>query len=225
MGDLTMKTNKSKLAAYLLRSLLSLAVVSCSDDAVTSPYDYLNNSEMSAELEIMINQIAITDVNESETAELLFMREEEKLARDVYRLLYTKWNQRSFYNISKSENQHMLAILLLINRYELTDPVGSNADGIFTNPDLQSLYNDLIASGSLSLVEALKVGAAIEEIDIIDLDKAIEMTDNEDFKLVYGNLRKGSENHLRAFVSNLSRNGVAYTPQYLTQEEYNEIID
>lgn len=219
-----MKQNLSKLAAILLGSLISLAVVSCSEEAVTAPDDYSNNSEMSSEMQSLIDEIEITDLDEDETAELLFMREEEKLARDVYRYLYAKWNQRTFNNISNSENQHMGALLVLINRYDLTDPVGSNADGVFSNPDLQALYNNLIAAGSVSLVEGLKVGAAIEEIDIIDLDEAIAATDNEDLKLVYNNLRKGSENHLRSFVSVLSRNGVTYAPQYLSLEEYNEII-
>jgi len=220
-----MRNNLSKLAAILLGSLLSLAVVSCSEEAVTAPDDYSsNNSEMSSEMQSLIDAIEITDLDDDETAELLFMREEEKLARDVYRYLYTKWNQRTFNNISKSENQHMSALLVLINRYELTDPVGSNADGVFSNSNLQSLYNSLIAAGSVSLVEGLKVGAAIEEIDIVDLDEAIEATDNDELKLVYGNLRKGSENHLRSFVSVLSRNGVTYAPQYLSIEEYNEII-
>ncbi len=220
-----MRNNLSKLAAILLGGFLSIMVVSCSEDAVTAPDDYAsNNSEMSAEMQSLIDAIEITDLDDDETAELLFMREEEKLARDVYRYLYTKWNQRTFNNISKSENQHMSALLVLINRYGLTDPVGSNADGVFSDPNLQSLYNSLIAAGSVSLVEGLKVGAAIEEIDIIDLDEAIAATDNEDFKLIYGNLRKGSENHLRSFVSVLSRNGVTYAPQYLSIEVYNEII-
>ncbi|BAL80314.1 DUF2202 domain-containing protein [Caldisericum exile] len=44
-------------------------------------------------------------------------------------------------------------------------------------------------------------------------------------KTVYTNLMKGSENHLRAFVSQLSANGVKYAPVLLTTDEYNSIIN
>ena len=118
----------------------------------------------------------------------------------------------------------MSSILLLIKKYSLVDPVGSNGVGVFSNSDLQALYNNLISAGAISLVEGLKVGAVIEEIDIIDLDEAIANTDNEDLIVVYQNLRKGSENHLCSFVSVLAKNGTTYSPQYISIEEYNRII-
>ena len=76
----------------------------------------------------------------------------------------------------------------------------------------------------MSLVEALKVGAAIEEIDIIDLQAAQAIVDNRDIRLVYESLLSGSRNHLQAFVRALQQQGVVYTPQYLTPAEYAAII-
>ena len=73
-------------------------------------------------------------------------------------------------------------------------------------------------------VDALKVGATIEEVDIVDLQKHLKENDNEDIALVYDNLMRGSRNHLRAFVINLKARGITYSPQYLTQTEYNTII-
>jgi hypothetical protein len=164
------------------------------------------------------------ELSADESAALLYMREEEKLAHDVYVTLYTQWNLPTFQNISRSEQTHTDAVKTLIDRYGLTDPASSKV-GVFTNPDLQALYNDLVARGSQSLSEALKVGAAIEEIDIMDLEKSLAQNDNADIRQVFNNLINGSYNHLRAFVSNLSaQTGETYQPQYLSAETYQSII-
>jgi hypothetical protein len=164
------------------------------------------------------------DLDEVEIAGLLFMREEEKLARDVYVYFYSIYSLPSFQNISLSEQAHMDAIKAPIERYGLTDPA-SDVSGEFANAELQALYNELISVGSQSLAEALKVGAAIEEIDIRDLEEQLLQTDQADIQQVYGNLLRGSENHLRAFVSTLLRqSGETYQPQYLSQEAFDTII-
>lgn len=167
--------------------------------------------------------IPVSDLSTEESAALLFMREEEKLARDVYNTLYTTWGIRTFPNIAASEQQHMDQIKLLLDRYALTDP--ALAPGQFTNPDLQALYNQLVAQGSLSIGDALKVGAAIEEIDILDLQTRFAQTDNADIQLAYNNLMNGSFSHLKAFTSALTQQtGETYQPQYLPADQYQVII-
>jgi len=164
------------------------------------------------------------DLDEAEIAGLLFMIEEEKLAHDVYVYFYSIYGLPVFQNISVSEQAHMDAIKFMIERYGLTNPA-SDVSGEFTNAELQTLYNDLISLGSQSLAEALKVGAAIEEIDILDLEEQLLQVDQADIQQVYGNLLRGSENHLRAFVSTLLRQtGETYQPQYLSQEAFDTII-
>ncbi len=167
---------------------------------------------------------AAEGLSDVEVEGILYMREEEKLAHDVYTYLYDKWNLPIFSNIASSEQTHMDSVKALIDRYGLQDPVAGNGAGEFTNPQLQELYNSLIETGSRSVVDALRVGAAIEEIDIIDLEKHLSETDRADIKLVYENLMKGSRNHLRAFVSNLKKEGVDYAPQYLDQATYDAIV-
>ena len=145
---------------------------------------------------------------------LIYLREEEKLAHDVYVSLYQTWGLNIFQNIANSEATHTAAIKTLLDRYGISDPVGSNPVGVFTNPDLQALYTRLVADGSKSLVDALKVGAAIEELDIKDLQTHLAETDNLEIELVYENLMRGSQNHLRAFTSTLERQtGVSSQPQ------------
>ncbi len=167
--------------------------------------------------------IPASDLSADEAAALLYMREEEKLARDVYNFLYTTWGQPTFQNIAASEQKHMDEIKLLLDRYGLADP--ALEPGQFTNPDLQALYTQLTTQGSLSLADALKVGAAIEEIDILDLQDRLAQTDNADIQQAYNNLMSGSYSHLQAFTSTLlSQTGETYQPQYLSVEEYQAIL-
>ena len=81
-----------------------------------------------------------------------------------------------------------------------------------------------MSRGSASIKDALQVGAAIEEIDILDLEERMAQTDREDILLVYANLKRGSENHLRAFANNLQRQGYEYNPEYLSREEYDRVF-
>lgn len=185
-----------------------------------------NRTDFSIEaIQSQIDSFPEEEISEEEAAGLIFMKEEEKLARDVYRVMYSNWNLRPFGNITESEQKHMDAITILLERYDVQDPVNNDSTGVFTNQDLQTLYNNLILQGGESVIEGLKVGAAIEEIDILDLQKELdENVDNEDITFVYENLMRGSRNHLRAYVRNLDRRGITYEPQYLTEEQYLIII-
>lgn len=166
------------------------------------------------------------ELSDAEIEGLLFMREEEKLARDVYFTFAELWDLPIFNNIAQSETNHMEAVGALLDRYGLEDPAATTGDGIFTNSTLQTLYDQLVAQGNQSLSDALHVGAMIEEIDILDLEENISTTQREDITFVYNNLMKGSSNHLRAFVSSLERQaGETYQPQYIDQDTYAAIIN
>ena len=190
-------------------------------DAIVNGTD--DNDSMWGNHDGSCDSTAVATLTEDEANGLLFMREEEKLAHDVYVNLYNLWGNKVFLNISKAETHHTESILKLIQRYGLQDPALPEA-GSFSNPDLQSLYNQLMSAGSESLVAALKVGATIEEVDILDLEKRSEQTTNATILKVYSMLEKGSDAHLRAFVYQLKLNGITYTPQYLSQEAFDKII-
>mgnify|MGYP000486178834 CR=1 FL=1 len=159
-----------------------------------------------------------------EIEDLQFMREEEKLARDVYLYMDEKYDFMVFANISGSEQKHMDFVLDIMEKYGVDD----NADperGVFNNPNLQTLYNTLIAQGEQSFYQALVVGATIEDVDIKDLGDAMATTENEDLLDLYSTLQCGSRNHIRAFTSHVENNGDAYVPQFISQELYDEILD
>jgi len=142
----------------------------------------------------------------SEAAALKFMREEEKLARDVYLTLYQEWGAAIFYNISSAEQRHMDAILNLLVKYHLPDPASQQV-GVFTDHSLQALYDQIIVDGSESLLAAMQVGVLIEQVDIEDLQEAIAGTAKTDLRQVYGNLLNGSQNHLAAFTAQVESLG------------------
>ena len=153
-----------------------------------------------------IGFVQAASLSDEEVYWLTYMREEEKLARDVYATLYEKWGTRIFNNIRVSEQRHMDAVKALLVKYGVADPVTDDTVGVFTDT-FQKLYNDLVSAGSVS--DALKVGVFIEETDIDDLEKAITSTTHRDIKKVYTNLMNGSYNHLAAFCSNLAKLGEA----------------
>lgn len=153
---------------------------------------------------------------------LIFMREEERLAEDVYRVLYARWNLQVFANIANAEATHTASVKTLLDRYQLADPVAGRAAGTYKNAAIQALYTSLVAQGSRSLVDALTVGATIEDLDIADLRARASTT--PDIALVYANLDKGSRNHLRSFVSQLRSRGASYTPAHITQAEFDSIV-
>ena len=160
-----------------------------------------------------------------EEANLAYLREEEKLARDVYIYLFDVWGQWVFENIAASEQQHMDAVKNLLDKYSLADPADADEEGVFNNPQLQALYDSLIQQGGLSALDALYVGATIEDLDINDLQQILSETDRPDVIRVCENLMKGSRNHLRAFVGEIELLGETYEAQFLAQEEVDAIVD
>ena len=67
--------------------------------------------------------------------------------------------------------------------------------------------------------------ALIEELDILDLNTSLALTNNQDVRLVYDFLNKGSRNHLRSFYKNITKAAGSYTPIYITKAEFDEIIN
>jgi hypothetical protein len=167
--------------------------------------------------------VETSELTDSDLASLLKMKEEEKLARDVYTALYKKWGSQVFSNISAAKNNHLNAIVLLLTSYGVTDVSIGNA-GEFADAAVQALYNDLIAKATVSIEEAFKTGALIEEMDIKDLTESLITTTNENVILVFENLLKGSRNHLRAFNRQLTTLGIVYTPVYISQTDYDLIV-
>jgi hypothetical protein len=161
-----------------------------------------------------------------EEADLIFMREEEKLARDTYLTLYELWGLAVFSNIASSEQMHMNALLRLLKKYDLPDPAAETEIGEFADPELQALYDALIAKGEVSGLEALLVGGIIEETDMRDIKAAIERSQQDDIEAVYENLLCGSRNHLRSFAQNIaSLTAEPYQAQVLSQADVDEILE
>jgi len=134
---------------------------------------------------------------------LLFMREEEKMAGDVYRALADKWKLRVFSNIAESEDQHFNAVGRLIERYRLTDPTTGLGPGVYRSTVITALFQQMIAKGSVSVKDALEVGVMIEKVDIQDLVAGMLETKQADIKRVYTNLLNGSFRHLDSFETTL----------------------
>ncbi|MEQ1703268.1 MAG: DUF2202 domain-containing protein [Ilumatobacteraceae bacterium] len=190
-----MRTTSRRLIVAIV-ALTTLAACSSSTNGNGSGGGSGGNGNADAIIQ-QLDALPTTELTNDEVAGLLWMREEEKLARDVYDEMAARWDLQIFENISTSEQTHMDAVLALLDRHGLADPAAGMAPGEFTNTELQALYDTLVEQGSNSATEALKVGVAIEELDIADLQA--RQTDTADIGLVYDHLETGSEHHLDAF--------------------------
>ncbi len=190
-------------------------MLSCSDN------DDFNGMNVENNL-IETDNIQNVDLTEADTDALLFMLEEEKLARDTYKFLNDLWNINQLSNIGNSEQSHMDAIINLLDANMIEYSI--LPDGEFFDSELQALFDQFAIEGSLSTENALQIGATIEDLDIVDLQEYIEATSNSALKDVFSSLQCGSRNHLRSFISSIENTGNSYTPQFLTQEEYFLII-
>jgi len=166
---------------------------------------------------------SVAALTDGEKQGILFIREEEKAARDLYLSLYAQENLSIFSSIAQSEQNHMDSVKVLIDKFGLQDPVQEER-GAFTNQSLKSLYDDLLEKGKESPEAALEAGAVFEEISILDLQRELSGTNNQDIRTVFEGLLSGSEKHLRSYVNALEDIGVSYSPQHLSQKEFEDIM-
>lgn len=218
-----MKTSiRYTLIIVALLILTALSLQACTQTVAAFQAGINNNG---TSLDVAISTANLEDLTDEEIASLVFMREEEKLAHDVYLALYDLYGLPIFNNIARSEQTHTDAVKRLLDAFGIPDPADTSPAGEFEDHELQSLYDELIQTGSQSLADALKVGAAIEEIDILDLEERLAFVENESIRRVFENLLRGSRNHLRAFTRTLTQNTEEiYEPQYMTDDAYNATI-
>jgi hypothetical protein len=191
----------------IILTLSSFYACSNEDDLDFAPDNLMNTDQM---------------ITASEKTSLLFMLEEEKLARDTYTYINNIWAINEFANIQKSEQAHMTAIQNLLEAYKISYTI--LPEGEFENQDLQNYYNQFVIDGAASKSNAFQIGATIEDLDIIDLQEYISISENNALIDVFKSLECGSRNHLRSFVQGITNLGDSYTPQFLTQTAYDAIL-
>ena len=163
-------------------------------------------------------------LDDTQKAMLVYMWNEEKLAKDVYLALNALNPQQTLHTIAThSEAQHQSAMAALLEKYNLNllAPLDSTLGysqaaldavpaGQYTLDSLQSLYNTLYSVGSASARSSLEVGCMVEVTDINDLDRDLALVSAvPDVRTVFENLRAGSYNHYWAFDQALRSLGVA----------------
>lgn len=202
---------------------ITVITIACKSESVTPGLETSNTDIIMMDVNEVIAELTNdTTITEIEKQDLLFVREEEKMAGDVYRKYYELYELRPFGNIEVSELRHTEAIKVLLDQFGMDDP--AKDEGEFANDDLQELYDNLMSSGSESIENAISNGILIEEKDIFDLKEIISHTTNVDIKTVYEYLLMGSKNHLTAFMRLANNYDIEYVPQYLTMAEIEDII-
>jgi len=211
-----MKTTMKKVIYFFVMISFVIVANGCSEDSEDA-FDIDLSQDDTIDLQDNIT------ISQKDADALLFILEEEKLARDTYEFLDKTWGLNQFANIKKSEQTHIDAIENLLKQNEISYTI--LPEGVFSNDELQAHYNTFKVDGVKSVIDALKIGATIEDLDIKDLEDFVLETENAQIINVYQSLQCGSRNHLRSFMNGLDKNGGTYTPQFITQDEFNSIVN
>ena len=160
--------------------------------------------------------LAVDPLPELVAQTLQDVREQEKLSHDVYLYfsgLYVDQHpgQNIFARVTEAEQRHMDAVLQLLQKYGVADPVA--VDGVVTAPGefpdqvVEDLYAAYVEQGEAGLAQALEAAVAIETADIARLESGIagESASYADILQVYTNLLASSQRHLAAFVKVLGQ--------------------
>lgn len=229
MNNLLTSTMKRRGFNVALVTLLASGLFACGGSDGAGPVmgvDANGTSTVNADnLAAQLPTYPLSALSTAEAYSLAFMREEEQLAHDVYAVSAKLWSPSVFANLSASEATHSAAVKALLDRYQLADPLAGLANGTFKSPAFQTLYAALVAASRTSLIDALKVGVQIEELDMRDITVQKAGIDNADILMVYDNLLRGSRNHLRAFMKVLVQQGGSYVPQYISLAEFDAIVN
>ncbi|NJE07675.1 DUF2202 domain-containing protein [Thermococcus sp. M39] len=231
-----MKRVRRYLAFLLMVLIMSLAIGCTNKESPTSAatttekrtYILVKESGITlidtSALRVAVMDMPKGEISEEEINGILYIREEEKLLRDTYLFLQSKWNNPLFSELFDATQSHMDAVLLLIQKYNLEDPATKTGAGEFINPEIQSLYNIIKEEGSKSDIDGLRAAAIAQEHVVFKLESLLLKTKSEDVELIYEVLAKASRNHLRVLVKALEEKGIEYKPRYLGDEEFKEII-
>jgi len=245
-----MKTSKK----VLISGLVGLTIFAATGNAFANDGIFAVDSatEITAvsSVDSSVDSTADSSLDYNEKMHLMFMREEEKLARDVYQTLGQMYPDSAIFgNIDDSEQQHTTAVKEIIEKYGEEDPNTNDNIGIFTGEDFgwyfTEKFNLLVERASISELEALYVGAFIEELDMMDINQCPQVivdtdngindvsecarvyTDNADIQRLYTSLLDGSDSHLEGYVENIEKQigEGAYQAQVLSQEQVDVILD
>lgn len=136
--------------------------------------------------------------------QLTYLREEERLARDLYQAIAKLYpdNATVFTRIATSEQRHFESVGLLLTRYGIADPAVGATAGRYADAGLTALYARLLGKAKASLTAAYGVGVSVEKADIADLEESLGSGGlPADVTQVLSNLLAGSRNHLAAFTA------------------------
>lgn len=217
-----MKNDVSKL--FVLTALVAVLALAAPADAQRRASAQVG-ANCTGGLQALFDQTEVGILSETEVEAVTYLREEEKLARDVYLKLAERWQLPIFANIAAAEQRHMDLVAQVLELYGIADPIVDDTVGAFTDTELAGFFNDFVDAGDVSLIDALTVGATIEDMDLADLQVLIGFATNDHLKLVAYNLAKGSRNHLRAFVRALAAQDATYAPQFLTEAEFEAVFE
>jgi len=159
-----------------------------------------------------------------EQRDLQRIREQRKLARDLYWDLAKHWGSLVLVRLGAAEQAHLNALDTLLDHYDLSDPVAGPAVGESGDPKFHALHAQIVEVGHRSEMAASQAGLLVEEMSLSDLAAARARTRRPEIAAVYDDLLRDSRNHLRALFRQMQRFEGEYVPQSLSLSDFEAIV-
>lgn len=185
----------------------------------------------------------------NEQTHLVFICEEEKLARDVYHLFDRRFPDLGvFAELEAGKESSRCAVEKLLRQYRVSIPRVNENVGVFSWGIYGRYFTEkfLVVSnqGSMNPLSALYAGAFLEELNILDIEQCpkvivdidngikdaascgMQYTDNPAIRAAYDELLAESRRHLRILVNNIEqRTGPgSYRAQLLKPDELASVL-
>jgi len=165
-------------------------------------------------------KITADDLNKS----LLFkLYQEEKMSYELMGEFYNNWQLEVFNSVKERDEKHVWCMDKVIMKYGYENN-NSAAGNLFNDKKIQAFYDEMSVKGSISDLSALEAAAYIKERSIYELrERIVTQSDPYIVKVIFL-MEQASQKQFRALVESIKLSGSDYTPVYLTEDEYNNIV-
>ena len=113
--------NYGKLVLLLISMLSIIFFAQCSGLTESDTLISTKLDQSSADEGLFSAKQGEGELTDQEKEDLLFIREDEKLARDIYNIMFAKWGTPIFDRIAISEQRHMDAVKRITSVTRLTE--------------------------------------------------------------------------------------------------------
>lgn len=162
---------------------------------------------------------------EGDQKTLPYMYESEKMAEDLFSSFSKKNKLPIFDSLSKSHANQKDVIEKVMSTLEIDLSLRGLDSGKYKDKNVQALYDKLLVQGNEMRVKAFTSGLLLEEGIIKNIDTYLGKGIDGLSKIAYEALKEASGKNMKVLNNLLLAEGVTYTPQVISQAEFDGYVN